>query len=440
MKAILVYPRLNYDGYGEPQEPLGLLYIAQTLRDAGHQVGFVDLTFSKDLDSLSPALADADLVGISGSTSLYDKALLVLEHVRSQRPELPVIMGGPHATVCTERVLKDGFDLVVVGEGEKTAVEVADAIEQGKPLKGIAGTAVLEDGKVITGPQRPFVHDLNSISLPARDLLDYGEYFENGLIHIGLMATRGCPHNCLFCKPMQNKLFGHKVRGRSAENVFEDILKAIELTGKTWFLFRDDTLMLMGIEWFKELARLRSEHGIDNLYWTCQARVDQVTPQMLRAMKDGGMVGMAFGVESGSQKILDFYRKRITPEKTIRAFDLCREFGIGTHAFIMLGAPPETKADLQATVDLVERIKPNSIGISVTTPAPGTDLFEYAKQNNLISMSSDLEADYMKNATPMNLPHLTVEDISETANKLLALVPKPMFDNQLKKRIGAIKG
>ena len=254
MNILLVYPRFQYQAFGELQEPLGILSVAASLRAAGFNLELCDLTLAKSLETLDAPLARAGAVGLSCTTALFGRALQVLERIRSLRPELPVVLGGPHATACPEESLSKGFDALVIGEGEVTAVELFRCLlEKGDPA-GIAGVSVLRSGEVVTGPARPFIQDLDSLPFPARDLVDYAGYKQNNLIHIGLFVSRGCPFRCSFCKPMQDKIFGTKVRGPSPENAVREMVQAKELIGPRPFLFRDDTLPMLGAQWFEGLG------------------------------------------------------------------------------------------------------------------------------------------------------------------------------------------
>jgi len=138
-------------------------------------------------------------------------------------------------------------------------------------------------------------------------------------------------------------------------------------------------------------------------------------------MQEAGLKMIAFGVESGSQRILDYYKKGIAVYDTERAFALCRERGIGTHAFIMIGAPIETERDIEATIALLERIKPNSVSPSITTPAPGTALYEEALRAGIYNISDWAEADYMANSRPVELPNLSIEKVLEAKEKIVTM-------------------
>ncbi len=433
MDVLLIYPRFDYPTFGEPQEPLGLLYVGAALEAAGHDVRLIDLTVS-DPSDIDEALGTAHMAGISSSSALYGRACTVLERIKAQRPGLPVVLGGPHATVLAADAVERGFDAAVIGEGEAAAVEIAEAVEQGRALHTVPGVAAFVDGRVERGPARPFIPDLDALPDPDRGLVDYIKYFDMGLTRAGLMASRGCPWRCSFCKPMQDKLFGRRIRRRSQHRIVAEMKAIRDSMGRSAFLFRDDTMALAGIEWFRAFEREFQALGLSGLSWSCQARVDQVEAPLLEQMKRCGLEGVAFGVESGSQKVLDFYRKGIKVDQTIRAFDLCRELGIGTHAFIMLGAPVETREDLEQTVSLVERIRPNSVSVSITTPAPGTDLYEQTRAMGIYNIEDPEDTDYQFNLQPMRLPHLKTHDIARAQRAILELVPGTYFKDQLQER------
>jgi radical SAM superfamily enzyme YgiQ (UPF0313 family) len=439
MKILLIYPRWNYPTFGQLQEPLGIMCIGASLKAAGHDVRILDLAVD-EIEALDRDVEHVDLIGMSSSTALYGRACLVLDRIRERRPDLPVVIGGPHATVLPEETLARGFDAVAVGEGEHTSVDLAKTLEKGAPLYEVPGMVASSNGKVRYGPGRPFEPDFDLFPDADRTLVDYEKYYEKKLTHIGMMATRGCPWNCLFCKPMQDKLFGRKVRRRGLERIVAEMKRIEELLGKKRYLFRDDTLVLAGVDWFVEFEQELEAAGLEGASWSCQARVDQITRPLIEQMKRCGLEGVAFGVESGSQKVLDFFRKGIKVEQTVRAFDICHEMGIGTHAFIMLGAPVETRDDLEATVRLVERIRSESISVSITTPAPGTDLYRQVQESGLLNLKQPEDSDYHYNREPIKLPHLSVKDLAWAERMIIEASPGTYFKEQLEERMRALDG
>jgi radical SAM superfamily enzyme YgiQ (UPF0313 family) len=439
MNTVLVYPRWDYPTFGQLQEPLGLLHIGAMLKAHGHAVKFFDLAVDP-IEGVDEAVDDADLVCISSSTVLFGRACRVLKRIKAEHSDLPVIVGGPHATLRTEEAVMSGFDAAAIGEGEYTALDLVEAIENDAPLHEVAGAAARKGDEVVYGPPRGFEQDLDAFPDPDRTLIDYRKYFSDGIEFVGMMATRGCPYNCLFCKPMLDKLHGPKVRRRGQRRIAQEMANIASSLGHKAFLFKDDTMVLGGVEYFVEFERELASAGLRDSRWICQARVDQVSAPLISQMKRCGLQAIAFGVESGSQKVLDFYRKGIKLEQTIRAFDLCHEHGIGTLAFVMLGAPIETREDLEATVRLVERIRPDSLSFSVATPGPGNALHDYAIENDLRNVSSVEGNDYQYNTDPIKLPHVTGKDLSWAAKAILEAVPNAYYRDEMQARAERLAG
>jgi anaerobic magnesium-protoporphyrin IX monomethyl ester cyclase len=439
MNVVLVYPRWDYPTFGQLQEPLGLLHIGAVLKAHGHTVQFFDLAVD-DIELVDKAVADADLAGISSSTVLFGRACRVLQRIKERRPDLPAIVGGPHATLEPEDAVTRGFDAAVIGEGEYAVIDLVEAIQKGTPLYEVAGVAGKKGDEVAFGPTRGFEPDLDAFPDPDRTLIDYGKYFKDDIEFVGMMASRGCPYNCLFCKPMLDKVHGPTVRRRSPKRIAQEMSNIAQSLGYKRFLFKDDTMVLGGVEYFVELERELASAGLCDSNWVCQARVDQITPALLEQMKKCGAEAIAFGVESGSQKILDFFRKGIKVEQTIEAFDLCHEYGIGTLAFVMLGAPVETREDLEATVRLIERIRPDSLSFSIATPGPGNALHEYAVENKLRNVTVVEDNDYQYNTNPIKLSLVSPEDVSWAAHAILEAVPTTYYKEELLARANRLSG
>ncbi len=434
MNVVLIYPRWDYPTFGQIQEPLGLLHIGAVLKAHGHTAKFFDLAVDA-IELVDEAVADVDLVGISSSTVLFGRACKVLNRIKEKHPDLPVIIGGPHATLETEDAVLKGFDAAVKGEGEYTALDLVEAIQNGTPFYEVAGAAAKKGDEVVFGPERGFEPDLDTFPDPDRTLIDdYSKYFDNDIEFVGMMATRGCPYNCLFCKPMLDYMHGPKVRARSPKRIAQEMANISKTLGYKKFLFKDDTMVLGGVEWFVEFERELASAGLTDSSWICQARVDQISVPLLEQMKKCGLEAIAFGVESGSQKVLDFFRKGIKIEQTIKAFDLCHEYGIGTLAFVMLGAPVETREDLEATVKLVERIRPDCLSFSIATPGPGNALHEYAIKNKIRNVASAEGNDYQYNTAPINLSLVTAEDVSWAAHAIIDAVPTTYYKDELRVR------
>lgn len=416
MNVLLVCPAYKFETLTTTEEPLGALYVGAAMRRAGYSPSFVDLTFEKDLSRLIPAARQVDCVAFSSTTQLFPTARRLLASIREVNPSVKTLIGGPHATAFVEDALST-FDVAVMGEGEATAPDLIRCLETGGSLADVPGVAFKDNGRVVINRNRPFIQDLDQIDFPLREWVDYSAYRR-----IGLMATRGCPYNCLFCKPMQDRLFGKKIRFRSAENVAEEIEPLARAYPKKIFTFKDDMLTVNGISWFRELSEHFAARRI-RIRWQCNSRVDTVDEEKLAFMKEAGCYHIYFGVESGSQRILDFYQKGTSVKKAIEAFDQCHKLGILPNASVILGAPEETREDMGQTFRLIKRLRPYKWLVHVATPFPGNHLHEYARDHDLLSHhflhgSLVSSANPYEGKFPMKLKYLAPEDILEVRRKI----------------------
>ena len=318
--VLLIYPRYRYWLASSLEEPLGLIYVATAARLAGWNVKLVDLTFEKNLSKIEAALDNGLIAAaMSVTTPLLDPAIEVLDFIKKRRPSLPVIMGGPHCAALPGDGLDRGFDYLLTGEGEQAFVSLLEGIRKGdtSEVKGVTSRG--PDGTLRGQPPEP-IPDLDAIPFPDRSYLDYGRYEK-----VGLITMRGCPFHCYFCKPMQDKIFGNKIRRRSPDNVVQEVAGIVRLLGNRIIHFRDDTFTLGTPAWFVRFRDLIRQSLPGGIHFHCSSRVDQVNEEKMRLIKEAGCCQIFFGVESGSQKILDFYRKGTTPEQAVDAFRLCRK-------------------------------------------------------------------------------------------------------------------
>ena len=427
MKVTLIYPGFKEDASGL-SEPLGILYIASVLRKKGNDVSFIDMTFSKGTDVLEKSAKNSDLIGMSCTSLLFERTSKIIKQIKETNPKVPCFLGGSHGTTNPKSALKAGFDYAVIGEGETTIEKLVSALEKNRNIDSIEGLAFKKEKGIIINPKKTFVENLDNTPFPARDLWNYEKYFETGTTEIGIIATRGCPYNCLYCKPMVDKLFGNKVRKRSAKNVVEEIRGITKnyshlFQGKVKLWFKDDTLTLCGIDWFKEFKEELEKRDI-KIDWGCHTRVDNVNFELLKIMKESGLSHISFGVESGSQKILNYYRKGTTPKQAVEAFEACKKLNIQTFAYFMIGAPIETRDDLEMTYNLIKKLNPDGLDVYTTMPYPGNDLYESVKQKGLLKNQKKI--DYWSKHSLMKLKYLTDMDLNEYRRKIYKLNNKQL--------------
>ncbi|EGB16055.1 Radical SAM domain protein [Pseudodesulfovibrio mercurii] len=383
--------------------PLGVASLASALRVGGFPAEYRDL---HDWDwSLVEALlteSDPDLVGISCFTFGRGNAMRLAALSKRLLPEVPVIMGGPHATFFPDHILADGnVDLVALGEGEITMVELARHFTNGpvrrpvmerilaRELDDVRGLAFVRDGAMHLTPPRESVTDLDVFPFPAYDAFDPAEYKSpeippeyQSLPGTHVMTSRGCPFKCEFCSV--NRFFKGKWAFRSPGNVADELERLVADLGVRHVYFSDDLFSLnpqrtIGI--CKEILDRRLD-----LVWMAETRVDCVNEEMLGWMRKAGCYRVYYGVESGSPRILKAINKGFTTDQVRRAFRMTHLAGMEPCCFLMVGNPGETPETIDETIALIREIRPGTSPIvGITTILPGTRQYELSKRQGLIS-------------------------------------------------------
>jgi anaerobic magnesium-protoporphyrin IX monomethyl ester cyclase len=387
-----------------PYFPLGLLYLAATAREAGYQVSIFDAMFEKSDEAFVAALEKErpTVVGLGVLATVRAAALRLAD--LAHRHGAAVVVGGADPTGRPESYLRhqsngsQPVDVVVVGEGEQTLLELLPLFLKGEPiderLREIAGLAYLDaGGRFVSTAARQHCADLESLPLPARDLIDVETYRQawrggHGLFSLSLIATRGCPYGCKWC---QKSVFGRSFRPRSPESVAEEMRLIKEQYRPDQLRVVDD---VMGID--RQWARAWHDAVLARdaaMPFECLSRVDLMDEELVRLLQEAGCIRIAFGAESGSQKVLDAMNKGTTVEQIRRTAQLCRRHGIETYFYIMLGYPGEEWADIQKTVELLKETRPEQFSSTIAYPLPGTEFFEEVKHRLLDTPDWDYTAE-----------------------------------------------
>ena len=381
------------------QHPINLLYLAAYIRQYGHKVKILDLEVeSLDLKKISDI--NPDVVGITAMTPLIKKASKIATKIKSFLENKAIfVIGGNHATALPSETLKEFpvFDIAVVGEGEQTLKEICD----GRRFKDTLGIAYRDKKGVLVNKRRPLIENLDSLPFPARDLIDLKKYrgastpgLSREFLNITeLYINRGCNWGlCTFCASM---LMHCKFRMRSIDNVMKEIEECINKYGINHFTVDDDTLTTSKertLEFCRKIKKYR-------VGWDCDSRVT-IDKEVILAMKDAGCKKIAFGVESGSPRILGLIKKGISISQIENVFDWCREAGLESSAFFIIGShPDETWKDLDATKRLIKKIKPDFITASIVVPYPGTEVRTQMLEKTLV-YSNDWSTYAIYNSLP----------------------------------------
>ena len=370
--------------------PLGIAYIAAVLRDFGHRVTCIDSGCYNEESILNKIEKnDTEIVGISFLTAYFLKAKKLGKHIKKSYPNIPIVVGGPHPSILPlEMIKEDWVDFVVIGEGEKTMLDLIEGLEKNGNLHQVDGLVFKQNGHVIKNKPRKPIENLDNIPFPARDLLDIENYlycapeFPLPAPSLHIATGRGCPFRCIFCKPCEDILFGKKHRKRSIDNIIEEIKHLVEKYNIRGLNIADDMIEKRYLE---ELCdRIMKENLHKKLSIRVQNRADLLDETLVKKLKKSGCCTISIGLESGSQKILDFLRKDIKVEKIEDAIKMCKKVGVMVAVGVMIGTPTETIEDLRKTVNFIKRNKPENCWVTYTNPILGSYLYDYARENGLL--------------------------------------------------------
>ncbi len=375
----------------QPYPPLATIGAAALLRENGFRVSLFDTMFTEEADAVLAPLEkekpDFFVIYDDGFnyltkmclTNMREAAFRMIAHAR-QRGSV-VIVSSSDSTDHYRQYLEMGADFVVLGEGEQSLLELTSAYRAGQTdFSGIEGLAWMQDGKVIRSAARKVMKDLDALPLPAWDLVDIEQYRSvwmkaHGYFSLNISTTRGCPFKCNWCaKP----IYGNRYHARSPRHVVKELQLLKERYGFDHIWMCDD---IFGLKpgWVHEFADLVEAAGLQ-FGFKIQSRADLLLQEnYVRDLARAGCENSWMGAESGSQKILDAMDKGTKVEQIEEATVLLRRYRIKPSFFIQFGYPGETKEDIEMTVRMINRLLPDSIGISVSYPLPGTVFYERVK-------------------------------------------------------------
>ncbi|WP_069648896.1 B12-binding domain-containing radical SAM protein [Caloranaerobacter ferrireducens] len=418
---------ISYRIQGVP--PLGLGYIGTYLEKKGYKVKILDFYIDEitilDLKLIVNEL-HPKIVAISTTTETYNNGVKIADYSKKLDENIITIMGGCHVTFEYENALNTGFiDIVVRNEGEFVMKELCDYYikKQGK-LENIKGICYKRGGKIIKNNRREFIKDLDSLPFPDRSLYQLEKYPIPGTIS----TSRGCPGRCIFCAA--TALSGGKYRIRSVENIIDEI-KYLKELGISYVQIVDDTFTADVDRLYKFLEILDKENlGIT---WGCESRVDIMNKELLNFMKKCGCISIQFGVEAGSQEMLDCLKKNITIEQIRNVFLWAREIDIKTGTCLMIGQPYDTLESIQKTIEFATEIQSYGarVVLSVTTPFPGTYMYNNPEKVGIHIV--DKNFDNYNTFTPVyDTKHFKREDIRRNYYDAIIKLGRGLNDSKKK--------
>lgn len=390
-----------------PQPPMGLALIAAVLEKEGYQVTVLDANaLGLQPEEVAASVTNADVVGLTAMTPTIGAAISTARYLKQADPNLTIILGGAHATLLPEETLANApeVDVLVRGEGEKTIIELLNALDNKQALDSIPGISYRKDGEVINNPPAPQNTDLDSLPFLAYHLLPWQRYKPHpphgrAYPFAAVITSRGCPYQCSYCsKP----IFGSRFRAQTPERVMAEVTYYIKRFGVKEIAFYDDVFTLNQKRAYA-IADEIIKAGV-KIHWTCETRVNLVDKELLRHIKQAGCYAIAYGIESASQDILNTLNKDITLEQVEEAVRITREVGLQTIGYFMLASPGESPETIDKTIKLAKKLELDFAQFSVTTPFPGTRLYELyldSKKDDNIPWESFVYAGTDRQVTPV---------------------------------------
>lgn len=366
---------------------LGILYLAAVLRKEGYSVSVIEASsLGLSIKELIEEIIKKKptYIGISATTLSIFNASALAGEIKKTDNKIKIIVGGPHITAAPEETLKlfRSFDIGVIGEGEETMRELINFLEQGRKISDVSGIVFRQGDSIVRTDPRAFLDDLDKLPFPAWDLLaDFPNKYHpppfrfKKLPAVYIVTTRGCPYKCIFC---DRSVFGNKCRGHSAEYILELIEYLYNRFGIREILFEDDTFATFKKRLI-EVCEGMINSGI-KISWSCLARADAVTPEILSLMKKAGCWSISYGIETGDEEVMKFIGKNITLDKIEQAVRLTKKAGILSKGFFIMGHPIDTHDTIKKTIDFALRIPLDDISVSMMTPFPGSKLHNIASE------------------------------------------------------------
>lgn len=364
--------------------PLGLAHLGAFLREAGHDVSILDahienISSSELLNFLPP---DCEVFGFTSTSKLWPVVAESIRRVKKKFPDKLVVAGGPQITAYPRESLQSApADIGVIGEGEEALAEIISRYSSGKSYAGVPQTVVLKNTTVVINPPFPHSLDLDQAPPPALDLLPLEKYqcVTAQKPFITMVTTRGCPYRCAFCS---QSYFNEKVRMEKAETVvsrMEDYYRHYRV--KEIIIF--DDVFTLNRERVMAICDLIRDSGI-RVKLDIRARVDNVDRELLRRLFEAGCHRIHFGIESGTQRILDRMQKDITINQITEAVDAAEAAGMEVRGYFILGYPGETMEEIEATLAFSRRLNLDWASFTLATPNPRTKLLEDALKAGLV--------------------------------------------------------
>ncbi len=374
--ALVSPPPPSWLAFVDYQSPtVGLAYLAAVLEKDGCEVSVLDCpALHMTYPQIEAALArfKPDLVGVTSVTATYSSALKIAHTAKTAAPAALVILGGQHVTIVDDQTVMQNsdVDVVVKGEGEQAIVELARCVGGGMSIGSVLGITYRKNGQITRTADRPCLANLDELPPPAWHYFPLNKYRIFRKLGLPMVTSRGCPSDCSFC--LVPKLEGNCCRTRSAKSVVDEMEYLRDRYHPDYVSFTDEVFTYDKRRVMDLCGEIRRRNL--KLPWDCQTRVDMISPQLLSHMKAANCQLVNFGVESGSQKILNAMHKGTTVEQNAAAIRWTKQAGMSVTVSLIIGYPGETQDTLKQTIDFMKKTEPDDLYLFLATPYPSTEL------------------------------------------------------------------
>lgn len=380
-RVLLVQPFYPGTHFFSPYFPAGLGYLAEYLEANGQIVEVMDMGLGYKTHDLLSKIREVkpDILGMTMMTYMFKNTFKIIKAVKDENQDIAVIVGGPHVSTNREQVLKDclEIDFGCVMEGEETLLDLCNGV----PIEKIPGLIYRNGKSVKFNGQRPFISVLDNLPYPKLRRFEISKYIKKD-VPFSIVSSRGCPYMCTYC-PVALAI-GKKFRYRSANNVSEEINYWYK-QGIRQFSIIDDNFTLIKKRVLEVCHHIKALN-LKGIRIMCGngVRADKIDREVLTAMKKAGFYHLAFGVEAGNDRILKNIKKSEEMKEIERAIDLSCQLGFEVVLFFILGSPGETFEDFMDSVNIAKRYPVMNARWYNLIPYPGTELYEYCKEKNLL--------------------------------------------------------
>lgn len=377
-----------------PYPTLGLLYISAFLKQHKKNVTVYDSTFNtrenwfKEIEKIKP-----DVIALYANLMTKINIIQLQQEIKKKLPSVKVIAGGPDVTYNIDNYLKAGFDFGIIGEGEQTALELIEAIEQGSDFNEVDGIAFLKDGVTKINTARTKMRSLEELPLPDREAIPLEKYLTTWEKHHGkrtlnISTQRGCPYSCKWCS---TAVYGQSYRRNTPQNVVKEVLYLKEKFNAEALWFVDD-VFTVSHKWIDQLHQEFKKHKLV-IPFEIITRAERLTEAVLDQLKEMGCFRIWIGAESGSQKIIDKMDRRVKLETVQEMINQTRKRGMEAGTFIMVGYPDELQEDITATLQHITACNPNQLTITKAYPIKGTDLYQEVEKDFTTNLNWETSTD-----------------------------------------------